>query len=92
MVIAIASLIGSRALKRSSQIRCTLLTISSGSLSEKRERVTYILEMLKVNYCPIQRAKKMYKTRNSLESLLVETVGLVQIIESLFLEDYFYPM
>lgn len=34
----------------------------------------------------------MYKTQNSLESLLVETVGLFQVIESLFLEDHFYPM
>lgn len=61
MVIAIASLIGSRALKRSSQIRCTLLIILSGSVSERRERVTYILEMLKlitVRYNKLNRCRR----------------------------------
>lgn len=62
MVIAIASLIGSRALKMSSQIRCTLMTIILlGSVSERRERVTYILEMLKlitVRYNELNRCRR----------------------------------
>lgn len=89
MVTVIASLIGSRALKKSSQIRCTLVIISSGSVLGKREWVTYILDMSKLIIVRYNEPNKCTRHKTHLKASLLRQSASFKLSRVCFLKTTF---